>query len=970
MGQKINEILSKEHDGTNEIKGKKAMLYGWDYTNLVPRRLAVDANGAVDVSGSAALNLQQVLDNGNTYTTSAIHTGADYLAGMELSFLPASSSNLLSRLVETNTNNAIGAGDIGLIRKVDTSGVSITGDTITFDTPIVDLIATFGTQHSVISQYFIYIELVGSTSDDGLYIVQTITGASNNIATVTDINGGTPSFPAESCTANASWVSWSLFASDSFPAITSNVSSFNTSISGTLCIGHGNVVPFGTAAEDAYAIFITNDSPTDGIIGGFNSDPTGPIIGGTGATLPTTTGWGFIANLTNLTTGAGMYLGMPYSNERWIHIVDDIKAGSPTTYFLLDPSGIFHDSNAVSGNILQLDSGGTTQLQVNFQGDTQIRNHAAIGPSATTAATTIVRVADNISGSGTELIGVDSFMSFNGATMANEIIGIYGVGQSNASVSATDAIGVKAQSRSVSNTLTNGYGMYIEDAFVQGGASLTNNYGLYMEDMNAGGTSNWGVYVVGGLSFFGDGVQLGQIASPPSTTDGTIYYDSTNGFQFREAGVWLDLSGGLTIWQRTGTDITPLNSGDTLTMDNDIRLDDNTGTSPMLKCINGSNNEFQLYIDSADETFMGSYGDFQIVPGWQNLLTPPKLFITAGSQVLNLTVEDAVTRFTIKGDDTQDPGGLIELVGGDALSAGDGGSVRIYGGDESGGNTDGDVLLAYDGSAAKGRVAVGVNTFTGTEILRVNGATELEDGVNITLPLASTDQGIVINNNTSTNTDSMQFFDSGTQVGFINASGVVWSGTFTNNIVLDYGAGMTMAGTGRRRGIVSKPADQLTPNAATYNTIICGAAGTSISVNTWNTVDFDQTSPEAAILHFQIPAEYDAGTDISVEIHWASLATAGDCRWQLGVLAVGGNESYVGAISFQTPINTTAQGTAGDRNSTKFTVTGTGFEPEDDVALIIFRDAGNLADTMASDANLLSVSLGYLKGQWGNGATV
>ena len=52
MGNIQAEIASKEHDGTNEVKGKKIFMYGWDYTNLQPVKVAVDSNGNLQVSGS------------------------------------------------------------------------------------------------------------------------------------------------------------------------------------------------------------------------------------------------------------------------------------------------------------------------------------------------------------------------------------------------------------------------------------------------------------------------------------------------------------------------------------------------------------------------------------------------------------------------------------------------------------------------------------------------------------------------------------------------------------------------------------------------------------------------------------------------------------------------------------------------------------------------------------------------------
>jgi hypothetical protein len=50
MGNIQNEINIKEHDGTNEVKGKKGFAYGWDSDALAPVKVAVTSAGALKVS--------------------------------------------------------------------------------------------------------------------------------------------------------------------------------------------------------------------------------------------------------------------------------------------------------------------------------------------------------------------------------------------------------------------------------------------------------------------------------------------------------------------------------------------------------------------------------------------------------------------------------------------------------------------------------------------------------------------------------------------------------------------------------------------------------------------------------------------------------------------------------------------------------------------------------------------------------
>jgi len=55
-------------------------------------------------------------------------------------------------------------------------------------------------------------------------------------------------------------------------------------------------------------------------------------------------------------------------------------------------------------------------------------------------------------------------------------------------------------------------------------------------------------------------------AVAPGTTDGTLYYDSVStNFQFRENGTWVSL-GDTSVWERSGTTISPETAGDDLDM--------------------------------------------------------------------------------------------------------------------------------------------------------------------------------------------------------------------------------------------------------------------------------------------------------------------------------------------------------------------------------------------------------------------
>ena len=64
-----NEIYSKEHDGSSEVKGKRSFLYGWDYNALNPVKLRVNASGDVVIDQTPLDAAYLKLDGSNANTT-------------------------------------------------------------------------------------------------------------------------------------------------------------------------------------------------------------------------------------------------------------------------------------------------------------------------------------------------------------------------------------------------------------------------------------------------------------------------------------------------------------------------------------------------------------------------------------------------------------------------------------------------------------------------------------------------------------------------------------------------------------------------------------------------------------------------------------------------------------------------------------------------------------------------------------
>ena len=149
--------------------------------------------------------------------------------------------------------------------------------------------------------------------------------------------------------------------------------------------------------------------------------------------------------------------------------------------------------------------------------------------------------------------------------------------------------------------------------------------------------------------------------------------------------------------------------------------------------------------------------------------------------------------------------------------------------------------------------------------------------------------------------------------------------------------------------------------AGTFNSIVCTGVGGYILSSKWYFKSFDDTGPEAFTANFLIPENYEEGTDVVVHIGWISAETSGtkQVRWQCGVQrkAVGDNMQTAGELTWVTPQNITPPTTWGVRAEATFTITGTNYKKGDAISVIIFRDAGNAADTAVGDSFVNSIDV-------------
>ncbi len=124
-------------------------------------------------------------------------------------------------------------------------------------------------------------------------------------------------------------------------------------------------------------------------------------------------------------------------------------------------------------------------------------------------------------------------------------------------------------------------------------------------------------------------------------------------------------------------------------------------------------------------------------------------------------------------------------------------------------------------------------------------------------------------------------------------------------------------------------------------------------------IGYDDSTNEVIILEGVMPSGY-AGADLEIQLHWvAASATSGDVRWGASVER---NNTDIDSDSFaaQQVTDDTTNGTSGIPEITVIAFTqaqADGITAGDSFRLEIERVAGNGADTMSGDAQLLRVAL-------------
>jgi len=279
-------------------------------------------------------------------------------------------------------------------------------------------------------------------------------------------------------------------------------------------LSENGAVTLGAASAETTALTITDTDFTNALSVGDNnitgagyqitSTASGLTINSTSADLAlTTTTSGNITATTAAGTGLFNILG------------GNLKVGNGT------PGVSLNAEDAYIEGTLEVDGA------VTFDGNLDINAVMAIGDSGTVNANIMLDMSEAYTANTTGLLGIDLLgYATHTATGTYTMTGVYSriypivtgataitgpviqfdaqpvISMANAGASLDWMIGYNADLNSSSHTgtLSNWAAFYVDSPTVTGG-TLTNNYGIYIEDLTAGATSDYGIYIAGADSY-------------------------------------------------------------------------------------------------------------------------------------------------------------------------------------------------------------------------------------------------------------------------------------------------------------------------------------------------------------------------------------------------------------------------------------------------------------------------------------
>lgn len=153
-------------------------------------------------------------------------------------------------------------------------------------------------------------------------------------------------------------------------------------------------------------------------------------------------------------------------------------------------------------------------------------------------------------------------------------------------------------------------------------------------------------------------------------------------------------------------------------------------------------------------------------------------------------------------------------------------------------------------------------------------------------------------------------------------------------------------------------------SAGTYNSRVLDAATLAILSSRWLMLAFNDgsgsTTGGAAVTTFIIPADYQSGTNITLNVDWVNANTSGDAVLNVGFLSKTTNEDLTTASTYLTKQTVTTNGTAYAITTTTFTLTpNTTFHAGDELNIVFYRDGDDAGDNLSGNLLLSTISINY-----------
>jgi len=132
-------------------------------------------------------------------------------------------------------------------------------------------------------------------------------------------------------------------------------------------------------------------------------------------------------------------------------------------------------------------------------------------------------------------------------------------------------------------------------------------------------------------------------------------------------------------------------------------------------------------------------------------------------------------------------------------------------------------------------------------------------------------------------------------------------------------------------------------------------------------LDFGAGTEESAYCNEHIPFRWDETTDIVIEVYWFhDTADTGGVVWGIEYLSIADGEAVAGTTA--TIIQASGGNhPAGELQKTVFTSTlaAANLAHGDMLALRLFRDVGDAADTLGEDARVVNVNILFVQNRLG-----